>query len=336
MPSGTVSSFQALTMISSHTIIADYMSSTSLRPRPTTFVTAPRLNSHTGLDITLASETLQYTGSFKFRGAFNTAAQRPAAHLITASSGNFGQALAFACQLHGKRCTVVMPHDSPAVKVDAVRGYGATVDPVDTRVKSRAQRVAELLAAFPDAAAAYPSDGEPMLSGNETLGAEIFAYQPRFDAIVAPVGGGGVVVGLIRAARRAPHQAAIWAAEPIVANDVAESFRTGQRVTLPVEPTTVADGVRVLGVSEANWAVIRDGCRGVIEVDEPPIIEATRLLFLFANLKAEPTGALSLAAMLSRPEQFRGQRVCCVVTGGNVDPAVYARLLQSDPASGRT
>lgn len=310
------------------------MPSTPLRPRPTTFVVSPRLNSRTGLDLTLASETLQYTGSFKFRGALNVAAQTSAPHLIAASSGNFGQALAFACQLHGKRCTVVMPHDSAAVKVDAVRAYGGLVDFVDTRVKPRAARVAELLAESPGAAVAHPSDGEPMLAGNETLGAEVFAYQPAFDTVVTPVGGGGVVVGLIRAARRMRREAVIWAVEPALANDVAESFRTGRHVTLPAEPATLADGVRVVGVSAANWAIIRDGCRGVIEVDEPRIAEATRLLFALANLKAEPTGALSLAAVLTRPERFEGRRVCCVITGGNVDPAVYARILLAGQPDG--
>src|SRR3954452_10837593 len=152
------------------------MPSTPLQPRPTTFVLSPRLSTHADVDLTLATETLQYTGSFKFRGALNTVAQSSAPHLIAASSGNFGQALAFACQLLGKRCTIVMPHDAAAVKVDAVRGYGAAVDLVDTRVKPRATRLAELLAAFPDAVVAPPSDGEPMLAGNESLGAEILAH----------------------------------------------------------------------------------------------------------------------------------------------------------------
>ncbi len=308
------------------------MSSVSVRPRPAIFVTSPQLDNHLGLDLTLCSETLQHTGSFKFRGAFNTAAQAAASHLIATSSGNFGQALAFACQLHSKRCTVVMPKDAATVKVEAVRAYGARVELVDTRVKPRAARLAELLEEFPDAAPAYPSDGEPMLAGNETLGFEILGHLPSFDSVVAPVGGGGVIVGLIRAARRLQCNAAIWAAEPTVANDVAQSFRTGQRTMLAAEPVTLADGVRGLGLSVANWTVIREGCRGVIEVDESRIAEATQLLFTLANLKAEPTGALALAALLTRPEHLQGQRVCCVVTGANVDPSTYSRILDGRPA----
>jgi threo-3-hydroxy-L-aspartate ammonia-lyase len=303
-------------------------------PRPTLFIASPRLNRHVGLDVTLASETLQHTGSFKFRAALNNAAQRKAAHLIAVSSGNFGQALAYACELHGKRCTVVMPHDASAAKVRAVRTYGADVDLVDTRTKTRLDRLRELLATFPDAEAAYPSDGEPTLAGAETLADEILTHEPMFDTVVAPAGGGGIIVGLVRATRRLHSRATILACEPVVANDLAQSFRAGERVTLPAEPTSLADGVRGLGVSPANWQVIREGCAGVIEVEEAQIAEATRLLFRLAGLLAEPTAALALAAVLTEPQRFAGQRVCCLVTGANVDPATYARILHEQKPDG--
>jgi threonine dehydratase len=296
-------------------------------PRPVTFVSSLRLAEYIGIDLTLASETFQYTGSFKFRAAFNHASQSPATHLVAVSSGNFGQAMAYACRLHGKRCTVVMPHDSATIKVDAVRGHGADVDLVDTRTTPRLVRLAEVLAEHPGAEVAYPSDGERTLAAYESLGLEIMKHRPAFDAVIAPIGGGGVIVGLIRAARQTGSRTTIWAAEPRAANDVAQSFRTGQLVRLPNEPVTLADGVRALGLSEANWNVVRDGCHGVIEVDEARIVEAMRLLFTHANLKAEPTASLALAALLTRSEALRGLRVCCVVTGANVDPAVYARAL---------
>lgn len=303
-------------------------------PRPVTFVTSPRLSELAGVDLVLASETLQHTGSFKFRAGLANASQAESDHLIAASSGNFGQALAFACRLLGKRCTIVMHRDSQVFKIDAIRGYGAEVELVDPQTKPRAVRLAELLAEHPGAVAAYPSDGEPTLRGNESLGVEVLEHQPGFDAVVAPIGGGGIIVGLYRAARRLGSAIAIWAAEPRSANDVAESFRSGRLVTYPTPPNTIADGVRVLGLSEPNWAVVREGCRGVIEVDETGIVEATRLLFTLANLKAEPTGALSLAAVLSDPGRFRDQRVCCLITGANVDPALYAGILTgSSPPS---
>ena len=119
--------------------------------RPTTFLEAPRLERRLGISLTIVSETFQHTGSFKFRAAYNVAASVPHEHLITASSGNFGQALAHACSLVGKRATVVMPDTSAAVKIDAVRDYGGTVELIDVRTVSRAARVAELGRAHPDA-----------------------------------------------------------------------------------------------------------------------------------------------------------------------------------------
>lgn len=296
-------------------------------PRPVTFVESARLNEHAGLSLVLASETFQHTGSFKFRAAFENVARAASDHVIAASSGNFGQALAFACRLAGKRCTIVMHHDSSPLKIRAVREHGAHVELVDASVKARALRQAELLAEHPGSIGAFPSDGEPTLAANEKFGLEILGHEPAFDSVVAPIGGGGIVVGLSRAAQRLGVQPAIWAAEPVTANDVAESFRTQRLVSFSAPPHTIADGVRVLGLSESNWAVVRAGCRGVIEVEDAQIVEATRLLFTLANLKAEPTGALSLAAVLAQPELFRGQLVCCVVTGANVDPAAYARIL---------
>lgn len=297
------------------------------RPRPTTFVRAPRLAARVGVDITIASETLQHTGSFKFRGAYNTAAHTDSPHLIAASSGNFGQALAFACASFGKRCTIVMPDDSAAVKIAGVRFYGADVDLIDVRRISRADRVRQLLRDNPGAEQAHPSDGEWMLAGNETLGAEIVAHPAVFDVVVAPIGGGGVGVGCVRAVERSGSGMRVIGVEPRTANDVVRSFEHGRRFVWETEPRTIADGVRTLCVSEANWAVLRRGLDAMLEVEDETIAEATRCLFTLANLKAEPTGALALAALLEHRDRFAGLRVCCVATGGNVDPGRFAAIL---------
>src|SRR6476659_10166429 len=119
--------------------------------RPTTLIRSAKLNEYLGLDVTVASETFQHTGSFKFRAAYNLAINVPNDEMLTASSGNFGQALAYACKLTGKRCTVVMPETSAKVKLDAVRSYGATVDLVDTNKVARNERVSQLAAEMPDA-----------------------------------------------------------------------------------------------------------------------------------------------------------------------------------------
>lgn len=297
-------------------------------PRPTTIIESPRLSRRLGVDLVLASETFQYTGSFKFRAAFNVAANVPHAHVITASSGNFGQAIAYACSLFEKRCTVVMPATAPRIKVEGVREYGAEVDLVDVRRKGRLERLSELAAEFPDAYVASPYDDPLVIEGNSSLARELFALGLDLDCIVAPIGGGGLTSGLVKAVEVSGARTRVVAAEPLLANDAAESFRAGRLVANPDESTTIADGAKVLKLGDRNWEILREGLAGVIEVTEDQIKEGVRLLFALANLKAEPTGALSLGALLADPDQFRGLRVCCVISGGNADPAVYAKLVE--------
>src|SRR5580765_1724260 len=141
--------------------------------RPTTFIRPQKLQDKLGLDITIASETFQHTGSFKFRAAYNLALNVPNDEVFTASSGNFGQALAYASKLVGKRCTVIMPETSAKVKIEAVRNYGATVDLIDITKVSRAARVAQFAADKPDAYFASPYDDDFVIQGNSTLGDEL-------------------------------------------------------------------------------------------------------------------------------------------------------------------
>jgi len=298
-------------------------------PRPTTIVDAPRLSKKLGVDLVLASETLQYTGSFKFRAAYNVASNVKQAHIITASSGNFGQAIAYACSLFKKKCTVVMPLTAPRIKVDAVREYGAEVDLVDLKKKSRLERLGELAKKYPKAYVASPYDDPLVIEGNAGLATELFALGLELDFIIAPIGGGGLTSGLVKAVERSGKKTKVFAAEPLLSNDAAESFRAGHIVSLPDESTTIADGARVLRLGDRNWEILSHGLAGVIEVTEEQIMEGVRLLFGLANLKAEPTGALAIGAVLAQPDRFRGKRVCCIISGGNADPAFYARLIES-------
>jgi threonine dehydratase len=297
-------------------------------PRPTTIVDAPRLSRKLGVDLVLASETLQYTGSFKFRAAYNVASKVKHAHIITASSGNFGQAIAYACSLFGKRCTVVMPVTAPKIKVDAVREYGAEVDLVDVRKKQRLERLRELAAEFPEAYVASPYDDPLVIEGNAGLAAELFALGLELDFIIAPIGGGGLTSGLVKGVQQSGRKIQVLAAEPTLSNDAAESFRAGHIVALPNESDTIADGARMLRLGDNNWEILSHGLAGVVEVSEDQIKEGVRLLFALANLKVEPTGALALGAVLAEPDRFRGKRVCCVISGGNADPALYAELIE--------
>jgi threonine dehydratase len=298
------------------------------RPRPTTIVDAPRLSRKLGVDIVLASETYQYTGSFKFRAAYNVASNVRQAHIITASSGNFGQAIAYACSLFNKRCTVVMPSTAPKIKIDAVREYGAEVDLIDVTKTKRLDRLAELAKKYPDAYVASPYDDPLVIEGNASLADELFALDLDLDFIIAPIGGGGLTSGLVKAVERSGKKTKVLAAEPALANDAAESLRLGHLVSGSEESATIADGARVLRLGDRNWEILSHGLTGVVEVSEEQIKESVRLLFALANLKAEPTGGLALGAVLAERARFKGKRVCCVISGGNADPAFYAELIQ--------
>lgn len=293
--------------------------------RPTTFVVSSKLRDHLGLDITIATETFQHTGSFKFRAGYNLALNVPNEEILTASSGNFGQALAYACKLLGKRCTVVMPETSAQVKIDAVRGFGATVDLIDTKKVGRNERVAELAAKMPDAYHASAYDDEWVIAGNSTLGDELAGR--GFDVVLVPVGGGGLISGVVTGLCRNGDLAEVFGAEPLLGNDAARSFREGRLIPNETEPMTLADGARTISLGNLNWPIVRDGAKDFIEVSDEKIAEAVRLYYGLANLKSEPTGALTLGALLEQPVRFAGRKICVVVSGGNVDSAIYKGLI---------
>jgi threonine dehydratase len=295
--------------------------------RRTTLLEAPRLSQRLGVEVTLASETFQHTGSFKFRAAYSVASQVPNEMIVTASSGNYGQALAYACRLVGKKCLVVMPAQSAKVKIEAVREYGAEVDLTDVRVKSRLERLREVAAEHPEAYVSSPYDDELVIDGNATLGEELAAVEPALNVVVAPVGGGGLSSGLVTGIRRAGKKIEVVAAEPLLANDAARSLRAGELLRNEAEPMSIADGARTMSLGKRNWEILRTGLAGIVEVPEEKIAEAVRLLFELVNLKAEPTGALSVGAVVTERERFHDKQVCCVISGGNVDPGVYARIL---------
>jgi threonine dehydratase len=294
--------------------------------RPTLLLSCPALSAQLDCDLTIASETFQYTGSFKFRAAYNLLASIPQQRVVTASSGNFGQAVAYACKLLGKTCTVVMPSTSAQVKIAAVQSYGGMVDLIDVRKISRNVRVQQLLVEQPGSFYVQAYDDYRVVAGNSTLSKEILSAAD-FDVIVVPVGGGGLCSGQIIARDHLHASTEIIGAEPLPGNDAARSLRSGQLIRNEHEPDTVADGARTLSLGALNWEILQQGIADIIEVPDVLTLEALRNYFLYANLKVEPTGALSLGALLTQPERFHGKRVCCIVSGGNVDPKVYAEAL---------
>ena len=293
--------------------------------RPTFFIESEKLKSYLNSDLTIATETFQHTGSFKFRAAYNVALNVENDRILTASSGNFGQALAYACKLTNKKCTVVMPETSARVKIEAVRSYGATVDLIDVKKVGRNERIAQLASEMPDAYIASAYDDLLVIEGNSSLGDE-FANRD-FDVVVCPVGGGGLISGISKGFCRNNYRATLVGAEPLLGNDAARSLKAGKIVVNETEPMTLADGARTLSLGKHNWEIIKSGVSEIIEVSEEKIKEAIRLYFSLANLKVEPTGALSLGALLELSEKFKDKKICCVVSGGNVDVKVYGEIL---------
>ncbi len=292
---------------------------------PTTLIRSQKLNEYLGLDLTIAAETFQHTGSFKFRAAYNLCINVVNAHILAASSGNFGQALAYACKLTGKKCTVVMPDSTARVKIEAVENYGATADLIDTQKISRKSRVEQLVNEIDDVYKASAYDDLFVIAGNSTLGDELSGGD--FDAILVPVGGGGLISGVIEGLRRSNSMAAVYGCEPALANDAARSFREGKLIKNEFEPPTIADGARTISLGELNFPIIAANVSDFFEVDDEQIKAAVLNYFIYANLKSEPTGALTLAALISNREKFEGKKVCVIVSGGNVDPAIYAEIV---------
>ncbi|CAG0951370.1 partial threonine dehydratase, partial [Anaerolineae bacterium] len=263
----------------------------------------------------------QRMGAFKFRGAYNALSRLSQAEkargVVTHSSGNHAQGIALAAKLLGISAVIVMPTDAPASKLAATRGYGAEIVPYDRLTQDRAEISAQV-ARERGLAFVHPYDNPHVMAGQGTAALELFEEIPALDAIVAPVGGGGLVSGTALCASELSPSTSIFAAEPAGADDAARSKASGVLVTEQT-PRTIADGLRTtLGL--LTWPVIRDRVADVIVVDDGAIVRAMRLLFERAKLVVEPSGAVPLAAVLDERFRARGlSRVGVILSGGNVD-----------------
>ena len=267
-------------------------------------------------------EQLQRVGAFKFRGAWNAVAslddETAARGVVTHSSGNHAQALALAARLRGIAAHIVMPHNAPMVKRRAVEDYGGRVVSCEPTLAAREEAVTRLQADT-GATLIHPYDDARVIAGQGTAALELLAQAGPLDAIVTPVGGGGLLAGTAIAARGVQPGIRVFAAEPAGADDAARSKRAGVR--LPQEaPATIADGL-LATLGTLTWPVLRDEVEEVILVSEREIVAAMRIAWERAKLLIEPSAAVAVAAVLS--DRFRaldvGRRVGVVLTGGNVD-----------------
>ncbi|HET6920729.1 MAG TPA: threonine/serine dehydratase [Jiangellaceae bacterium] len=280
----------------------------------------------------LKPENLQPTGAFKVRGAFNALGALPLATrsrgVITHSSGNHGRALAWAAQSYGVPVIVVMPDTSPPVKVAGIRALGAEI--VVVPAPEREARAAAI-AAERGCAVIPPFDHADVIAGQGTVGLEIVEDLPDVGTVLVPVGGGGLISGVSVAVKAISPHTRVVGVEPELAGDLADGFRRGERVVWDPALTarTIADGVRLPAVGELPWQHITRLVDDVVTVPEQSIVDAMAMLATSSRLVAEPSGALTTAAYLERPEAATGRTVA-VVSGGNVDPALLARALTPD------
>ncbi len=287
-------------------------------------------------NVYVKAEGLQPIGSFKLRGAYNKIAQLSEDErkrgVITYSSGNHAQGVAYAARSLGAKAVIVMPSNAPEVKRQATAALGAeivTVGPSSTERKLKAE---ELEAKF-GYVMVPPYDDPAIIAGQGTCGLEILEDLPEVDLVLSPVSGGGLLSGVATAIKLVKPDVRVFGIEPELAGDAQESFRGGKLVSWPAEMTvrTIADGLRTQSLGDLNFEHVRTYVDDIITVKEDEIVKAMRVLLYQARLTPEPSGAVATAAMLFHLEQLLPFRNAVVImSGGNVEPEVLRRVVCTD------
>jgi threonine dehydratase len=280
-------------------------------------LTSHSFDTESQLNAFFKCENLQTGGAFKIRGAANLvfSLDKPK-EVIAYSSGNHAQATAIAARHVGAVCTIVMPADAPRSKLEATRGYGAKVVTYD-RFRENREPITAGIIEKTGAILIPPFDHPLIIAGQGTAALELLEQAPQLDALVTPVGGGGLLSGSAIAAKNANPKIRIFGAEPERANDTYLSFRSGKRVT--VTPDTIADGLRSPTPGEITFAIIRKLAEDILLVTEDEIRATLKFLLTRMKILVEPSGAVSAAAALHRKLPAGIGRVGVILSGGNVD-----------------
>ncbi len=278
-----------------------------------------------GAAVAFKCESLQRTGAFKFRGAYNALSKlsaEAAAHgAVAYSSGNHAQAMALAGQLLQIPVTIVMPDDATQVKLDATRGYGAEIITYDPTTERRE----DIGAAIRDkrgAALVPPFDHPDIVAGQGTAARELLRDAGALDVLLTPCGGAGLLSGCAIAASAMAPGCRVIGVEPEAGDDANRSFRSGKLESVEY-PDTIADGARTLALGEITFPIVRSKVTDMATVSDEALLRTMRFLFERLKLVVEPTGALAAAAVLERVVDVRGLRVGIVLSGGNVDPSRF-------------
>ena len=303
----------------------------------TPLVESPALNDHLGARVLIKLETLQRVGAFKFRGAYNRLVQLNADQrtrgVVAFSSGNHAQGVALAAKLLGMPALIVMPSDAPSVKVAATRGYGAEVQLYDRLTESREAIAAEIAASR--GAIVVPAFDDPhIVAGQGTAGLEMMrqvqAAGATLDIALAPVSGGGLLAGVSEVVKTLSPATEVWGVEPAAFDDLARSLATGERVTIKPAGRSLCDALESPAPGEITFPMLKKNLAGAVGVTDAEVTEAMRYAFGVLKLVVEPGGSVGLAALLTGKIPARGKTVGLVLSGGNVDPDLFARVLRGE------
>jgi len=296
----------------------------------------PALSARLGVPVAAKCEQLQPVGAFKIRGAYTAVSRIPAGlrarGVITYSSGNHGQAVAFAARLLGTHAVVVMPERAPAIKVDGVKRQGGEVVFAGNSSAERQARALEL-AAERGLSMVPPYESLDVIAGQGTCGLEILEARPGVETILVPVGGGGLIAGIAAAVAAVKPSVQVVGVEPVAAAKLARALEAGRPTKLELT-ASLADGLLPLSIGELPFAVLSGVVREAVQVSEDEIAAAVRYLYDELQLVTEPSGAVTTAAILSGQVRPTGSTVI-VISGGNVDPDLFHRLVNPSTGSGQ-
>lgn len=304
--------------------IAEYANKTPV-------MTSRTVNDEFAADVFFKCENFQRMGAFKFRGAMNALRQftpeQRAAGVVTFSSGNHAQAIALSAKLLGIPATIIMPHDAPAAKVAATKGYGGNVVIYDRYTEDR-EKIGRELAEKHGLTLIPPYDHPHVIAGQGTAAKELIEEVGQLDVLFVCLGGGGLLSGSALAARHLSPDCLIYGVEPEAGNDGQRSFRSGKIVHIDT-PKTIADGAQTQHLGKITFPIIQQNINDILTVSDDELVASMKFIAERMKIVVEPTGCLGFAAARARKAELRGKKIGIIISGGNVDISRYSEFLVS-------
>lgn len=302
--------------------IADFANKTPV-------MTSRTVNEEFGAEVFFKCENFQRMGAFKFRGAMNAlrqfTPQQRAAGVVTFSSGNHAQAIALSAKLLGIPATIIMPHDAPAAKVAATKGYGGNVVIYDRYSEDR-EKIGRELADKHGLTLIPPYDHPHVIAGQGTATKELIEEAGQLDVLFVCLGGGGLLSGSVLAARHLSPDCIVYGVEPEAGNDGQQSFRSGSIVHIDT-PKTIADGAQTQHLGQYTFAIIQQNVNDILTVSDDELVASMKFIAERMKIVVEPTGCLGFAAARARKAELRGKKIGIIISGGNVDISRYGEFL---------